>query len=167
MEREALVHPFPPCIDERSRVLFLGSFPSPKSRENGFFYGHPQNRFWKVMAALFDAPLPQSNEEKAAFAKLHRIALWDVLASCEITGAADSSIKNPVPNPIGELVQTHDLRLVCTTGNKASALYDRFFGEIELPHWCLPSTSPANAGCSLSQLMETYREILPFLEETP
>ena len=93
-----LVHTIAPVYDARSRVLLLGTFPSPKSRASGFFYGHPQNRFWRVMAAVLDVPAPRSNEEKAALMLSRRIALWDVLQSCGITGASDASIKDPKPN---------------------------------------------------------------------
>ena len=98
-------HPFPPLFDENSRVLILGSFPSVKSREQKFFYGHPQNRFWRVLAAVLEEPLPQTIAEKRAMCLRRHIALWDTIARCDIAGASDTSIKNAVPNDIGRLLR--------------------------------------------------------------
>ena len=160
-ESRHVVHPLDPVFDERSRVLVLGTFPSPKSREVGFYYGHPQNRFWKVLAALFEQPEPQGIDERTAFLLAHRIALWDVLASCTIAGASDASIANPVPNDLARVANAACLRAVCTTGAKAAALYRRF-GMPQLPgveHLALPSTSPANAAMRLDDLVRAYRPL--------
>ena len=154
-----------PVYDKDSRVLILGTIPSPKSREYGFYYGHPQNRFWKVLAALFQTDIPNDNESKKKFVLSHHIALWDVLASCTIAGASDSSIKNPVPNDIGRILSESDIRAVITTGQKAFSLYKKYCepstGRAAI---CLPSTSPANCrNCSLEDLIRAYQVILKFL----
>ena len=125
-----------------SRVLVLGTMPSPKSREIGFYYGHPQNRFWKVMGALFDEPEPLGIEGRTAFLYAHGIALWDVLSSCAIVGASDASIVDPVANNLSRIAEAAPLEAVFTTGSKATALYRRF-GAPQLPglaHTGLPST---------------------------
>lgn len=166
MEPARIVHPLEPIYTERSRVLVLGTMPSPASREAGFYYGHPQNRFWKVMGALFDEPEPRGNEERAAFLRAHRIALWDVLASCTIAGASDASIADPVPNDLSRIAAAVPLEAVFTTGSKATALYRRF-GAAQLPgiaHTGLPSTSPANARMRLEHLVEAYRPLRDALD---
>ena len=156
-------HTIEPVYDARSRVLVLGTMPSPKSREAGFYYGHPQNRFWRVMAALFGAPLPQTNEEKRALMLTHGIALWDVLAECTITGASDSSITECIPNDIPWLLERTCVEAVFCTGAKAASLYEKHCAPITgIPCTRLPSTSPANAAASLDQLISAYRQILPF-----
>ncbi len=158
-----VTHPLEPVFDENSRVLVLGTMPSPKSRETGFYYNHPQNRFWKVMAALFDEPLPQTNEEKRALALSHGIALWDVLASCTIEGAADGTIAECVPNDISRLLGKAPIEAIFCTGAKATELYQRYC-EAQTHRGCtrLPSTSPANASASLEDLINAYEQILPF-----
>lgn len=158
-----VAHPLRPVFDERSRVLILGTMPSPKSRETGFYYNHPQNRFWRVMAALFDEPLPQTNVEKERLVRTHGIALWDVLAECTIEGAADGTIADIVPNDIPWLLGQAPIQAVFCTGAKAAELY-RKHCETAAGMACtrLSSTSPANAGTSLEQLIEEYRQILPF-----
>lgn len=161
---ETLTHTIPPFYDNNSRVLILGTFPSPKSREYGFFYGHPQNRFWRVLAALFEAELPLTNEEKAHFLKEHHLALWDVLASCTITGASDTSITDPVPNDLTQILTTAQIRAIFTTGAKAQSLYRKYIEpEIKRPAIALPSTSPANCAMSLQRLVGEYRCILDYL----
>ncbi|WP_251212146.1 DNA-deoxyinosine glycosylase [Adlercreutzia murintestinalis] len=161
-----VVHPLAPICDASSRVLILGTMPSPKSREIGFYYGHPQNRFWKVMAAIFDEPVPQTNAEREALVLAHRVALWDVLASCSIKGAADGSITDCVPNDIASLLNTAPIRAVFCTGAKAADLYRRLCEpSTGMPCTRLPSTSPANAAVSLPQLIEAYRQIVPLCEE--
>lgn len=159
-----IVHPLAPIFDANSRVLVLGTMPSPKSREVGFYYGHPRNRFWKVLAAVFDEEEPCGNESRATFLLDHRIALWDVLASCVIEGAADDSILDPVPNDLSRITRATPVRAVFTTGSKAAALYRRFRPpELSaLPHVALPSTSPANARMRLDDLVEAYRSIEPY-----
>ncbi len=161
-----VTHEFAPVFDECSRVLMLGTMPSPKSREVGFYYGHPRNRFWKVMADICRAPYPQTKEEKIAFALSHHIAVWDVLSGCEICGADDSSIKNPVPNDLNVILEKADIKAVFATGTKAGALYKRYCQqETKLPVTVLPSTSPANCRTSYEELYEAYRMILPYLEK--
>ena len=165
---EHIIHSIEPVFDTESRVLILGTMPSPKSREVQFYYGHPQNRFWRVLAAVLGEEVPQSVPEKKAMLLRHRIALWDVLAECEITGASDSSIRNPVANPIEELLQKAEIRAVFTTGARAAALYRRYCqprtGREALP---LPSPSPANCRYhTFDSLLQNYRRILPFLAET-
>lgn len=166
MEREKVLHTIEPVYDKNSRILILGTMPSPKSRETGFYYGHPQNRFWRVMAQLFCCGVPQTNEERAALLKTRRIALWDVLSSCEITGADDGSIKNPVPNDLNRVLSAADIKAVFTTGTKAFALYNRLCkkstGIDALP---LPSTSPANCRFyTFEALTDKYRVILEYLQ---
>ena len=160
-ESNRIAHPLEPVFDERSRALVLGTMPSPASRASGFYYGHPQNRFWKVLAALFDEPEPRTIEERAAFLAAHGIALWDVLASCTIEGAADASIADPVPNDLTVIVDAAPVKAVFTTGAKASALYRRFNAPLieRRPHIALPSTSPANARMRLPNLVEAYRPL--------
>ncbi len=156
-------HPLAPVYDERSRVLILGTMPSPRSRATGFYYNHPQNRFWKVMAALFDEPTPASNEQKEHLALRHGIALWDVLASCTIEGASDGSIGACVPNDIGQVLGAAPIEAIFCTGAKAAELYQKHCETAcGMPATRLPSTSPANAAASLAQLIEAYRAILPF-----
>lgn len=165
---ERLIHPLAPVYTEDSEVLILGTFPSPQSRRSGFYYGHPQNRFWRVLAEVFSCKAPRENEEKMIFLYDHRIALWDVLAGCEITGASDSSIRNPVPNDLQPLLAATQIKAVFLTGKRAAALYDWFQGKsCLLPHFCLPSPSPANCAMSVDRLVSEYRSILPYLSEQP
>lgn len=158
-------HDIEPVFDRRSRVLMLGTMPSPKSREQGFFYGHPQNRFWKVLAAVFDAPVPEGIPEKTTFLLEHRIALWDVLASCEITGASDASIRDPKPNDLRFILDHAPIERIFCTGAKAAQLYRKLCEPIlGIPCVQLPSTSPANAAMRLPDLVEAYRTaLLPFV----
>ena len=157
-------HPIPPVYDCRSRVLILGSFPSVKSREAGFFYGHPQNRFWKVLASVTGAPIPLTTEEKRAFLLGQRIALWDVIASCDVTGSADSSIKNAVPNDLTPIFAAAPVAAVFTNGKTADRLYRQYLADgIRLPYVCLPSTSPANAAWNMDRLTEAWGQIGSYL----
>ena len=162
---EHILHPFGPVFDEHSRVLVLGTLPSPKSREQGFYYGHPRNRFWPVLAEVFGEETPKTPAERRAFALRHRIALWDVLSECDIEGAADSSIKNPVPSDVPALLKKAPVAAVFTTGATATRLYKKFIepktGLAPIP---LPSTSPANARLGLSALASEYRKILEYTE---
>lgn len=154
-------HPFPPLYDENSRILILGSFPSVKSREQLFFYGHPQNRFWKVLASVFDVPTPQSIEEKKSFLHKNNIALWDVIASCDIVGSSDSSIKNVITNDIREILNNSKVKRVFTNGKTAQNYYDKYIRkQISIDAFCLPSTSPANAAYSIERLVESWKEII-------
>ena len=162
---EHIIHSIEPIFDAESRVLILGTMPSPKSREVQFYYGHPQNRFWRVLAAVLGEELPQSVPEKKAMLLRHRIALWDVLAECEITGASDSSIRNPVANDLYVSLDHAPVQAVFTTGATAWKLYTR----LQKPHTGieavrLPSTSPANCAVKMEALTEAYKAILPWLE---
>lgn len=155
-----LQHPIPPVYDRHSTILILGSFPSVKSREAGFFYGHPQNRFWKVTAAVFGEKVPETIPEKRAFLLRNRVALWDVIASCDIEGSADSTIKNVVPNDLSGILGTADIRRIYTNGKTADALYRKYLRPVTgRDAVCLPSTSPANAAWSPERLTERWKEI--------
>ena len=161
MERQTFDHPIPATYDERSEILILGSFPSPKSRESGYFYGHPQNRFWRVTAALFQDAVPESVEEKCAFLLRHHIAAWDVIHSCTITGASDSSISDVVANDIRPILQAAQIRQIFVNGKTAYRLYQKYIQPvIGRSAVCLPSTSPANAAWSLERLIDAWRVIL-------
>lgn len=154
-------HEFPPVFDERSRVLILGTIPSPKSRERGFYYMHPQNRFWRMLSEVLGEELPADIPGRRELCLRHGVALWDVLAECSIDGAADSSIKNAVPNRLELIFQAADIRAVFTTGKKALALYERFFPD-GMRAVCLPSTSPANRTISEAEMLEKYRVIAEY-----
>lgn len=161
MSRRWVSHPFQPVFDENSRLLILGSMPSVKSREEGFYYGHPRNRFWQVLAAVFDAPQPRDIREKREFLLEHGIALWDAAARCEIAGSSDASIQNAVPNDIGMILSNAPIQNIYANGTAAANLYRRLIlpavGREIIP---LPSTSPANAGYSLERLTCAWR-VLP------
>lgn len=163
--KETILHPFEPIHDGESRVLILGTMPSPKSRELMFYYGHPQNRFWRILPDLFAEPPLVTIEQKVLFLHEHHIALWDVLASCEIKGADDSSIRNPIPNDLKRIFSASPIRAVFTNGQKASACYRRYFREtFSVPHISLPSTSPANCrNQTFETLREAYKVILDYL----
>lgn len=164
MEAEYVTHDFKPIYDERSRVLMLGTMPSPKSREVGFYYGHPRNRFWKVVSDVCGEALPETIEDKKAFALRNKIAVWDVLAGCEIKGAEDSSIRNPVPNDMNEILGYADIRAIFTTGTKAAQLYKKYcYPKTGIAAIVLPSTSPANCRMSYEELYEAYEEIRRYL----
>lgn len=155
------VHPFPPVWNEQSRILVLGSFPSVLSRSRGFYYANPQNRFWKMLSLVFEMPMPVTTEEKRELALSHGIALWDVLSSCTITGSGDSSIRNPVPNDIGGLVQKSQMTRIVANGKTAAALYRRYCeASCGIAALSLPSTSPANASWSLERLAEAWQTAL-------
>lgn len=161
MNLQTVVHTIPPLYDSHSRVLLLGSIPSPKSREIGFFYGHPQNRFWRVLAAVLGEEVPQTIEDKRAMCLKHHVALWDTIARCEIAGASDTSIRNAVPNDIGKLVRESEITRIFATGGKSAELYRKLIEPtLHIPITQLPSTSPANAAWSLERLIEAYRVIL-------
>ena len=167
MALQHIVHSIPPTYDNHSRVLVLGSLPSPKSREFGFNYGHPRNRFWQVMARLSDEPVPTTNERKRDFCLRHHIALWDVVAECDIEGASDSSIRNAVANDLGRIVSAAPIEAVFCTGAKAFELYGKLGCEAAtgLPAVKLPSTSPANDAAGLDMLCETYADIFAHAHE--
>jgi hypoxanthine-DNA glycosylase len=159
-----ITHPISPVWDGESRILILGSFPSVKSREQQFFYGHKQNRFWKVLAGLLDCPVPETIPEKRAMLLMHHIAVWDVIASCEITGSSDASIRDVVPNDLSEILSSAPIEAIYTNGGKAYELYQNYIYPVNgIMAQKLPSTSPANAGYSLERLMSEWsglREIL-------
>lgn len=161
MNLQTVVHTIPPLYDSHSRVLLLGSIPSPKSREIGFFYGHPQNRFWRVLAAVLGEEVPKTIDEKRAMCLKHHVALWDTIARCDIAGASDTSIRNAVPNDIGKLVRESEITRIFATGGKSAELYRKLIEpQLHIPITQLPSTSPANAAWSLERLIEAYRVIL-------
>lgn len=162
MSSERVTHEFPPVFDERSRVLILGTIPSPRSRELGFYYMHPQNRFWRMLCTALNEDLPSDIEGRRRLCLRRGIALWDVLESCDISGAEDSSIKNAVPNDLRLIIDSCPIRAVFTTGKKAHALYGKHFPDLP-PDICLPSTSPANRTISESRMSEEYRRIAEYL----
>lgn len=158
-----IIHPIDPIYDAQSEILILGSFPSVKSREQNFFYGHPQNRFWKVIADVFDAETPSSIAEKKAFLLQYHIALWDVIHACDIAGSADSSIRNVTPNDLHLILDTADIKQIYVNGKKAEQLYKKYIApEIQRTAICLPSTSPANAAWSLDRLIEAWTSAITF-----
>ncbi|OON86561.1 DNA-deoxyinosine glycosylase [Oribacterium sp. C9] len=154
-------HPFPPLYDSESKILILGSFPSVKSREQMFFYGHPQNRFWKVIASVFDDEVPVNIEDKKLLLKRHHIALWDVISSCDIKGSSDSSIANVVPNDLSEILNHSDIRLIIVNGKTAEKYFNKYIrDQIKRNAVCLPSTSPANAAWGLEKLTNEWKKTL-------
>lgn len=156
---EKIHHILPPIYDENSRVLILGSLPSPKSREVMMYYGNKSNRFWKTLFAIFGESA-ETNEQKKEFLLRRHIALWDVIESCDIVGASDASIKNAVPNDFSLITSAADIRAVFTTGKTATGLYEKFTGKKSI---CLPSPSGANCAVPFSALVEQYRKITEFL----
>lgn len=165
MTVQKVYHELAPVYNGASRILILGTMPSPKSREFGFYYSHPQNRLWKVLADVLGEPLPETIAEKERFLLDHKIAMWDVLCSCEIKGADDSSIMNPQPNEIGRILEAADIRAVFTTGKKATQLYQKLcYPVTKRPSVYLPSTSPANCRNQTREtLTDAYRVILEYL----
>lgn len=164
MRHEHIEHGIPPVFNAESRVLILGTMPSPKSRENGFYYMHPQNRFWRVISTVLGEPLPTTNGERASLLLKNKIALWDTLAQCDIIGASDCSVKNAVPNDISVITDTADIKAIFTTGKAAYKYYCRFQQESTgIEAICLPSTSPANARFGLDALIDEYKIIKNYL----
>lgn len=153
-------HPIKPLYDENSKILILGSFPSVKSREQMFFYGHPQNRFWRVIAGVFGEEIPQTVEEKSAFVLSHNIALTDVIGSCDIVGSSDSSIKNAKPNDLSVILKNANIEKIFVNGKTAEKYYIKYQKALTgRDAVCLPSTSPANAAWSLERLIEEWKKI--------
>ena len=153
-------HQIDPVYNKHSKILILGSFPSVKSRETGFFYGHPQNRFWKVTASIYDEKVPETIEEKKEMLLRNRIALWDVVSSCEITGSADSSIRNVRTNDIKKLIDETSISRIFVNGQTAHRLYQKYLEkQLGIKAVVLPSTSPANAAYSLERLIDEWRII--------
>lgn len=160
MEYQKLNHIFPPVWNENSRILILGSFPSVKSREEGFYYGHPRNRFWKVISAVVGEKEPVTIGEKKKMLLRNRIAIWDVIASCEIKGSSDSSIKNVTANDFTKILAGSFINRIFANGKTAERLYNRYaFPVTGVPITVLPSTSPANAAFSLEKLIKYYSTI--------
>lgn len=152
-----IIHPIPPLYDENSRILILGSFPSVRSREEGFFYGHPQNRFWKVTSAVYGEDTPNTVEEKKSFLLRNHIALWDVIGSCDIEGSSDSSIRNVRANDLSKILEYADIRSIYVNGQTAYKYYRKYSEkETGKAAICLPSTSPANAAWSLERLKNAW-----------
>lgn len=160
MREESIVHPIPPLYDENCKILILGSFPSVKSREAMFFYGHPQNRFWKLMAALFEEAYPQTIEEKKSLVLKHHIAMWDTIRSCTITGSSDSSIKDVVPNDLSVILDNSRVERIFCNGATSYRLYMRYiYPTTGVKAVKLPSTSPANAAFNLERLLTEWSMI--------
>lgn len=161
MNAGRIVHPFPPLFCGESDTLILGSFPSVKSREAMFFYGHPQNRFWKLAAMLFGEPVPETIEEKTALILNNRLALWDSIRSCTITGSSDSSVRDVVPNDLSLIFENSRVNRVFCNGALSHKMYMKYiFPETNVKAVKLPSTSPANAAFSIDRLYEHWKIIL-------
>jgi len=157
-------HPFDPIVDEHSKILILGSFPSLKSFENHFYYAHPRNQFWPLLGDIFDRPVT-TREEKVSLLKNAGIALWDVVEACERTNSADTNLRNCRCNDIPALLQTRpSIRAILFTGKRAQQLFERCFPELEIEKALLPSPSPAYASMSYSQKLLKWREIFKRLE---
>ena len=154
-----IVHPIPPLFDESSKTLILGSFPSVKSREAAFFYGHAQNRFWSVLATLYGVPKPETVEEKKKLVLENNLALWDVIASCEIIGSSDSSISDVTANDLSVIINNSKVERIFVNGKTAEKYYNKYtYPKTGIKAVCLPSTSPANAAFSLEMLIEEWKE---------
>ena len=152
-----ITHPIPPVYDTTSRILILGSFPSVKSREAMFFYGHPQNRFWRVVAAVYEEAFPETVEQRKAFLLRNHIAAWDVIQSCDITGSSDSSIKNVTANDLSIILDAAPIETIYVNGKTAEKMYKKYIEPVNhSPAVVLPSTSPANAAWRLEQLIEAW-----------
>ena len=160
MQRTEIKHPFPPFFREDSHILILGSFPSVKSREQMFFYGHPQNRFWRVLAAVFEDDTPSTIEEKKWFLEKHCIALWDSIGRCTIEGSSDSSIRDVVPNDLSLILKSAPIAAIFCNGKQSFDCYNRYIAPVlSQKAEVLPSTSPANAAWSFDRLVEAWRII--------
>ena len=161
MEYEHIIHPFEPIYGKDSKILILGSLPSVKSREQNFYYGHPQNRFWRVVSSILQEPLPSTIEEKRNMLLKCDIAIWDVIYSCDIKGSSDSSIKNVEPTDIRKILDTANIKQVIANGNKAGQLYKKY--QLPLTGMAaviLPSTSPANAAWTFEKLCKRWGEYI-------
>ena len=155
-----VIHKIPPVYNKNSQILILGSFPSVKSREGRFFYHHKQNRFWKVLSTIVNDVLPETIDEKKEFLLRHNIAIWDVIASCDIEGSSDSSIKNAVPNDFSDILKAAPIRKIYTNGGTAYKLYHKYCEKVTgIKAMKLPSTSPANASYSLDRLISEWKVI--------
>lgn len=155
-----IVHPIPPLFDKNSKTLILGSFPSVKSREAEFFYGHPQNRFWTVVAEVFGCRKPESIEEKKEFVLSHNLAMWDVIGQCEIEGSADSTIKNVTANDLRIILDSCPIERIFVNGKTAEKYYNKYtYPKTGIKAICLPSTSPANAAWNIPKLVDAWKII--------
>lgn len=155
-----IIHPIPPLYNENSKSLILGSFPSVKSREAEFFYGHPQNRFWTVAAAVLGYPKPETVEEKKKMILESNLAMWDVIASCEIEGSADSTIRNVTANDLSEIISSSKIERIFVNGKTAEKYYNKYtYPKTKIKAICLPSTSPANAAWNVEKLIEAWKII--------
>lgn len=160
MEYKHVVHSFEPVYDADSQILILGTLPSVKSRETHFYYGHKQNRFWKLLARIYGEDLPETIEEKKSLLLRNHVAIWDVIYSCDIQGSSDSSIKNVVPTNLKQLLSASSVTRIYANGNKAGALYKKYQqGHTGMDITVLPSTSPANAAWSFDRLYEVWNII--------
>ena len=160
MEYQHITHPFSPVFDGNSEILILGSLPSVKARENAFYDGHPQNRFWRVLASIYRTEVPDSIEGKTGLLLTNRIALWDVISSCDIRGSSDSSIRNVVPTDLNRIIKDANIRHIYANGKTAAALYNKYqFKKTGVSITTLPSTSPANAAWSVDRLVSAWRVI--------
>ena len=160
METSRIIHPIPPLFDENSEKLILGSFPSVKSREAMFFYGHPQNRFWKLLPLIFDDEIPTTVEEESALILRHNLALWDSIQSCVITGSSDSSVKDVVPNALSVIINNSKVTQIFCNGALSHKMYMRYiYPQTKIEAVKLPSTSPANAAFSMDRLYEQWKII--------
>lgn len=160
-----VTHTFEPVYNGESRILILGTFPSVKSRENHFYYGHPQNRFWKVLSGLCMAPIPGTIEEKKTFLLQNHIAIWDVIAECDIVGSSDSSIKNAVPCDLNRILSRAPIKKIFANGGKAYELYQRYsYSVLKREIIKLPSTSPANAAYQMDRLLKEWEVVRQALQ---
>jgi hypoxanthine-DNA glycosylase len=162
-----IMHPFAPVFNKDSRILILGTLPSVQSRSNGFYYGHPRNRFWVLLARLLAVPVPESTADRREFLLRHEIALWDVIAACTIVGSSDASIRAVVPNDLNQILAAAPIRQIFCNGARSHDLYMRFCREqTGRDAILLPSTSPANAACSLDMLAEAWQPVQKILQST-
>lgn len=157
MEYQRINHEFEPVYNSKSKQLILGSFPSVKSRELGFYYSHPRNRFWKVLSEIYNETLPTQIQEKKEFLFRHEIAVWDVIEKCDIIGSSDSSIKNVVPADINRILLESEIKIIYANGQKAYELYQKYCYQTTKQEIIkLPSTSPANAAWKLEDLISAW-----------
>lgn len=164
-KKEKMIHSIPPTYDASSKILVLGSFPSVASREQSYFYAHPQNRFWKVLAAIFEKEIPQKTEDKKSFLLQHHVAVWDVIFSCDIVGSSDSSITDVKANDLRPILDEAEIRAIFVNGRKAAQLYKKYIEpSIGIKAIDLPSTSPANAAWSLEKLTESWKILREYTE---
>ena len=155
-----IIHPIPPLFSKESETLILGSFPSVKSREAAFFYGHPQNRFWVVVAEIYGCEKPLTIEEKKKLVLENKLAMWDVIESCEIEGSADSTISNVTANDLEIILSNSKVDRIFVNGKTAEKYYNKYtYPKTGIKAICLPSTSPANAAWGIERLVEAWKVI--------